>query len=174
MIKFHEPESREEYDALMAEVVSEADSTGERAALMDAKVADAIQAHRQWAMESEQAAKLDGYSRQIKDYLKRTRVVVALTEKRSITKPATVGTKQMTSAGKWVDVQLPLEVLTFDQLRQKRGEYLRQRKSYDDNIAVADRLLALEEMSPGAVTPADACAAIGTSLEDYLGEAQAS
>lgn len=170
MIKIAEPEARAEYMKLMAEVVSEAEGTGERARLMADKIHDAIQAQRSWAAGVQYAAEIDGYAAAVKVYLKRTRVVVLVDAEagRQIEKPRTIGAKRRDDEGKVVDLQLPLEVLTFDQVREKRREYLRQQKAYSDNVAVADRLLALEEMVPGSLTPADAAKSLGFSLDDYL------
>lgn len=169
MIKIDEPEARKEYEALMAEVVSEAESTGDRARLMAEKIHDAVQAHRTWAMTAQYSAEIDGYAAAIKTYLKRTRVIVLIDEgSRQVAKPRTIGAKKRGKAGEVVDLQLPMEALTFDQLREKRREYLIQKKAYTDNIAVTDRLLALEEMAPGCNTPAEAAKALGTTLDDYL------
>lgn len=169
MIKIAEPEARAEYERLMDEVVNEAETTGDRARLMADKIHDAIQAQRSWAMGVQYAAEIDGYAAAVKVYLKRKRVVVLVDDAgRQIEKPRTIGAKRRDGAGKVVDLQLPLEVLTFDQVREKRREYLAQQKAYTDNIAVADRLLALEEMAPGCSTPAAAAKALGTTLDDYL------
>lgn len=168
MIKIVEPDARREYETLMNEVIAEAESTGERARLMQAKINDAIQAHREWAMDVERTAALDGYSAAIKVHLKRTRVVVNVGGDRPAIKPRTIGTKRQGQDGKVIDLQLPFEVLTFDQLRHKRREYITQVQAYTDNLAFADRLLALEEMAPGSTTPAEAARMLGVILDDYL------
>lgn len=170
MIKVVEPEARREYEALMNEVLNEAEGTGDRARLMANKIADAIQAHRSWALTVQWDAQVTGYAAAVKTYLKRTRVVVNI-EDREVAKPRTIGVKRRDDEGNVVDLQLPLEVLTFDQVREKRAEYLRQQKAYTDNVAVADRLLALEDLAPGCKTPADAVAELGLTLEEYLAAA---
>lgn len=53
-------------------------------------------------------------------------------------------------------------------LVDKRREYLTQISAYTDNVAVADRLLALAEMAPGSNTPQEAAQALGISLDEYL------
>jgi hypothetical protein len=168
VIKISEPHARREYEQLMAEVVSEAEGTGDRARLMADKIHDAIQAQRSWAAGVQFAAEIDGYAAAVKAYLKRTRVVVIVDQDREISKPRTIGVKRRDKDGTVVDLQLPMEVLTFDQLREKRREYIRQLKAYTDNVAVADRLLALEEMAPGSSTPTEAAAQLGVTLDDYL------
>ena len=170
MIKIVEPEARREYEQMMAEVLAEAEGTGDRARLLANKVHDAIQAHRSWAQQVQWDAQVTGYAAAVKTYLKRTRVVVNIHD-REVSKPRTIGTKRRDEDGNVVDLQLPLEVLTFDQIREKRREYVRQVKAYTDNLAVADRLLALEEMAPGSATPAEAAKTLGTTLDDYLAAA---
>lgn len=167
MIKIEEPNARREYEAVLNEVLAEADGTGERARLMRLKISDAIQAHRDWASLVQRNAEIDGYAAAIKVHLKRTRVVVAI-EGRVISKPRTIGTRRQDESGKVVDLQLPFEVLTFDQIRRKRSEYLTQIRAYTDNLAVVDRLLALAEMAPGSNTPAEAAALLGVTVDDYL------
>jgi len=170
MIKIAEPNARREYEALLNAVIAEADGTGERVALMDRFMEDAIQAHRHWAVQVEGAARRNGYAAEIKTYLKRTRVVINLND-REISKPRTIGTRRESDDGKVIDLQLPFEVLTFDQIRDKRREYLTQINAYTDNLAVADRLLALAEMAPGSNTPAEAAKLLGIVLDEYLGMA---
>lgn len=174
MIKFHEPESRAEYDQMMAEVVAGADGTGERAALMATKVDDAIQAHRQWAMELEQAARLDGYAEETKRYLKRTRVVINVGEgekARKVSKARVIGAKRETATGKWVDVQLPFELLTWDDLTAKQVECQQQRQSYSDTLALLGRMFSLKAKMPDSHGPAEAAELLGIDLDDYLVEA---
>lgn len=167
MIKIVEPNARQEYETLLNEVIAQAESTGDRARLMQAKIEDAIQAQRDWAKAVERAAALDGYSQAIKTWLKRTRVVVNIND-REISKPRTIGTKRQDEDGQVVDLQLPFEILTFDQIRRKRREYLTSLNAYTDNLAVADRLLALAEMAPGSNTPAEAAKTLGITIDAYL------
>lgn len=172
MIKILEPNAREEYDALLAEVCDGAVSTSERVRLMVRLMHDAKQSHRDWAHAVDDGSLRDGYANEIKRYLKRTRVVVLMDDGRSVSKPATVGAKRVDEkTGKWFDAQLPLEVLTFDELRGKRIEYVTQANAYTDNIATADKLLALEYMAPGARTPDEAARKIGTTVAVYLAAA---
>ena len=170
MIKIVEPDARREYETLLNEVLVQAEGTGERARLMQQKIDDAVQAQREWASLVKRNAEIDGYAAAIKVHLKRTRVVVNIND-REVSKPRTIGTKRTDDAGKVIDLQLPFEVLTFDQIRDKRKEYLAQARAYSDNVAMTDRLLALEEMAPGHATPAEAARALGISLDDYLARA---
>lgn len=167
MIKLHDPDERREYEALLTAVLAEAEGTGERVAHMDALIEDAVQAQRQWATQVEESCRRVGYSNEIKDYLKRTRVVIAI-DTRKVSKPRTIGAKATTPGGKVIDLQLDFEVMTFDQLRDKRREYLKQITAYKDLLAFANRLLDLADAAPGTDTPQDAAQALGLDLEEYL------
>lgn len=167
MIKIHDPAERAEYEALLTAVLTEAESTGERVALMDSLIDDAVQAQRPWAVKVEETSRRVGYANEIKSYLKRTRVVLTIKD-REVSKPRTIGAKAKNEDGKVIDLQLPFEVLTFDQLRDKRREYLSQINAYTDNLAMADRLLALADAAPGTNTPSEAARVLGLNLDEYL------
>jgi hypothetical protein len=166
------PEERDEYDAMLAEIVTSATDSGERADLMEAKMRDAIQAQRFWANDAEYHACRVGYLAQIKSYLKRNRLLFSY-EGLLISRPRVVGTKSVSESGETVHIQALIETLTFDELRQKRLEYLRQIRAYDENLALVDRLLALADMCPEASSPIDALKMLDLTVEDYLGEAAA-
>jgi hypothetical protein len=160
------PEERAEYDEMVASIVQEADSTEARIDLYEAAVADAVQARRFWATDLDRDARRTGYREQIKGWLKRNRVLVNY-HGRVASKPRIVGTRRSSEAGEY-DVQALLDALTFDEIEAKRKEYLRQVRTYSDNVALMDRLLALRDMAPDAITPREACVALGLALEDYL------
>lgn len=166
------PEERAEYDAMLNEVVTSATDSGERADLMEEKMRDAIQAQRFWANDAEYHACRVGYHAQIKSYLKRNRLLF-WHDGTPISRPRVIGTKAINEVGETVHVQALIETLTFDELRQKRLDYLRQIRAYDENLALTDRLLALADLCPEATTPIEALKLLHLSVEDYLGEAAA-
>lgn len=65
------------------------------------------------------------------------------------------------------------DTATFDELRDKRREALRQVRTYSDTVALLDRLLALAELYPDASSVATALIEHGMSLDEYLGVAEA-
>lgn len=163
-------EDREQYDALVREVVESADATEDRIDLYEQGVADARQAHRFWANDVDRDARRTGYREQIKSWLKRNRVIVNIND-RKVSKPRVIGVKRTNDKGEQYDAQALFDVMTFDEIRAKRREWLRQVHAYNDNVALADRLLALEELAPSTATPQEACALLGTSLDLYLSQA---
>lgn len=164
------PAEREEYDSIVREVIETVDSTEARIDLYEQAVADAVQARRFWASDVDRDARRTGYREQIKSWLKRNRVIVNIGA-REVSKPRVIGVKRTDDEGQQYDAQALLDVMTFDELRAKRREWLRQVHAYNDNVALADRLLALQELAPTATTPQDACRLLGTSLDEYLGQA---
>lgn len=164
------PEDNAEFDALMQAVVSEATGTGDRVEAMACKIADARQAHRYWAGDIEREALRTGYAAQIKDWLKRNRVLFAW-HGQMLSKPRVIGRRATSSEGTTSFEQALVEAFTFDDLRIKKREYLEQVRAYTENIALIDRLLALADLVPGATTPVQACERLGVTVESWLGTA---
>lgn len=163
------PEARDEYEALMQRVVTEATGTKDRVDLMLHLIDRMLGTGQDWSEALYETALRTGLRHEIHNYLKRTRIVVNTRDGREVEKPQVIGVKRLDAeSGTWVDTQLPLEVLTFDEIRAKRQEYLTIRAAYDDSVALADKLLALEIMALGARTPEQACRRLGKSLADYL------
>ncbi len=169
MTRTWDPKWIAEYNTAMREVVANANGTGERVALWRTVIDDAIQAHRPWAHDVDRDARAVGDASEIKRWLKRHRVVIAIGG-RTVRKPRVIGTRRPTDDGVVVDLQLPFAVLTFDEIRNKRTAYLRQLAAYTDDVAVMDILLALSDMAPGTFTPQEAASSLGISLDEYLAE----
>lgn len=64
--------------------------------------------------------------------------------------------------------QTLFDLMTWDELRRKMAEFEGQRDGAQFNYDTIRKLLKLEQMVPGAAGPADACAALGITIEDYL------
>lgn len=170
--KVWSPEERAEYDAMLCEIVDATTDSGKRADLMEARMNDAIQAQRFWANDAEYHARRVGYLAQIKSFLKRNRLMFSH-DGGLVARPRVIGTRSVNELGETVHVQALIETLTFDELRQKRLDYLRQIRAYDENLALVDRMLALADMCPEAASPIEALVLLGLTVEDYLGEAAA-
>lgn len=166
------PEERDEYEALLFEVISEARQSGERVRLMEAKMADATQAHRAWVQDANRDALRTGYASQIKSYLKRNRVALSH-DGLILSRPRVIGTPKVTGEGKTFYEQALIELKTFDELRAKRSDYLAQIRAYDANVALIDKLLALADLAPGAGTPAEAALLLDIDIDEYLGGVEA-
>jgi len=170
-VKHWTNDERTEYSELLDGVLSEAETSRDRTALMVARVDDAIQAHRAWAREIAAEARQRGHASQWKSHAKKARVLVSYSGE-VLSKPRVIGVKRQKS-GQVIDQQALIEFLTFDELRAKRTAYVQQVKSYSESIALMDRLIALQEMSGAsdAETPDQAAARLGLTLDDYLGQA---
>lgn len=165
--KAWDPQAVAEYDALLQRVIEQADGTGERVDLAEKLLHDAGQAHRYWAHEVEREARRIGIASLVKNYLKRTRVLFA-TGNAKVEKPRVVGLQRVSDDGVTYAVQALYETATFDELREKRSEVLRQVKAYTDTAALIDRLLALADMYPDVGSVDEALSAHGMSLDEYL------
>lgn len=166
-MKHWTPEDVREWDSLLQEVVESAETTVERTDLMERLMDDAVNAHRPWANDMQRQCLRDGYARQWKAYMKRTRVIVA-TREATVEKPRVVGVKRLDEAGAKYDVQALYELLTFDEIRAKRRENLAQIKAYTDSVAVCDKYLALQSLAPEAATPAEAAKSLGIDIDEWL------
>lgn len=166
------PEERDEYEALLHEVISGARLTGDRVRLMETKMADAEQAHRPWVRDANREAVRTGYASQIKGYLKRNRVALSH-DGLILSRPRIIGTPKVSDSGQTYYEQALIELKTFDELRAKRSDYLAQIRAYDANVALIDKLLALADLAPTATTPAEAAAQLDIDLDEYLGGAEA-
>jgi len=166
-MKLANPDDRAEYDTIIRDACERADGTGWRVNLVAAGVADALQAHRPWATEIQEQAQLEGYSRDIKRWLKRARVLVVL-DGRRVSKPLVIGTRRSDDSGKEYDAQLPIVTLSFEEIRQQAKEAAQMAITYSDTRRFLDAVVALADRVPDAVTPADALLRLGISLDEWL------
>jgi len=162
-------EERAEYEVLMARVLAESEAMVERVDLMDQLVQDAVQAHRFWASEVEQESRRAGYAARIKRYEKERHTALVSYQGTLLTKPRVIGTTRRVE-GRAVAVQTLFDAMTWDELAAKRADYLVQIRAYDANVATIDRLLALRDLAPDAMTPEQAATAIGTTVDTWLGQ----
>jgi len=164
------PEEREEFEALLAEVVGASRETAARLDLMDELITDAIQAHRPWATEVARSARREGYAREIKRYQDRERVAVAY-DGRVLSVPAVQARKVVDDDGAVTYQRELLQFWTWGELKAKRQEAVKAATTYTEKIAHYDRLLMLADLAPESTTPAEAAAALGVDLGEWLGRA---
>lgn len=168
-------DERAEYDKLLAEVIAATNNTTARLDLFEAKLNDAIQAHRPWAREVEQYSVRIGLAKEIKAFQDRSRAMVAHNG-RVLNLPKVQSTLVRNEESGEVFYQRELiELWTWEQIADKRTEALKARQGYTEKVAHYDRLLALRDMCPEANTPAEAAKMLGLNLDEFLGvEAKAS
>ncbi len=71
------PEERDEYEALIAEIVNATTDTSERLDLFDDKLIDAVQAHRPWAVDVARSCRRYGLAKEITRFEARNRTFVS-------------------------------------------------------------------------------------------------
>lgn len=166
------PEERAEWEDLLEQVTQEAESTGDAVDMLKQLVRDAVQAQRFWANDVEDAALRTGLRSLVNAYKKRQRVLVSY-QGELLNKARAIGVKHVAEDGSTWHAQPLIDVMTWDQLREKRREYLTQIRAYTSNVAEMDQLLALQEICPGAATPQEACEQLGTTVDEYLKRGEA-
>lgn len=164
------PEWNSEYTEMMEEVIAETPNSAERIAAFLAKLHDAVQAQRQWAMLLDADIRRRGAGSEVSGYAKARvpRLPVAY-DGRLLTQDAVAGFKQTRASGEqWVAQQM-VAMVSWDELKAKRAEQLAMEHAYGVKVAMYDKLLALRDMAPRAANPAEACSILGMSIDDYLG-----
>lgn len=167
------PEEREEFEALLDEVVSSSRDTTERLNLADRLLNDAVQAHRPWAAEVQASCRREGLAREIKRHQDRQRVSVAY-DGRILSVPAVQARRVVATDGAVSYQRELIELWTWDQLIEKRTEAIRAKATYSDKVAHYDRLLALRVLAPESKSPDDAAQQLGIDLDYWLSGKEAS
>lgn len=161
------PEEREEFDALLADVVATSSDTTDRLNLADKLLTDAIQAHRPWASEVATSCRREGMAREIKRHQDRQRVAVAYNG-RVLSVPAVQARKVVDTDGAVSYQRELIELWTWAELLDKRAEAIRAQVTYSEKVAHYDRLLALRELAPASDSPAEAAEHLGIDLDSWL------
>jgi hypothetical protein len=129
---------------------------------------DALQAHRFWASDVDRQVRGRGIDNLLRAWQKaHTRVPVSH-DGRLLLVPREIGTARRTTAGAVRHEQRLFDYLTWDEIKAKRQEYLRQQRTYSDLVATLDKLLALADVVPQTANPAEAAEAIGITVENWL------
>jgi hypothetical protein len=158
-----------EYDDLVTEALRESTTAG-RTKVFLAGLDDATQAQRYWALDVTAEIRGEGASRILKREAAQRRPRVAVSDGGEIIgrMPREVGRRTRSIDGTLTHERGLFEVMTWDELREKRSELVRNMRALKVDVHGIDVLLALQERFPEAATPADACAYLGTSVEEYL------
>lgn len=162
------PEQRDEYEFLLAEVVNATTDTSERLDLFDDKLVDAIQAHRPWATDVARSCRRAGLAKEISRFEARNRALVSHDGK-LLSLPRVQARRVVTAAGEQTFQRELIEVWSWEQIQAKRAEVLQQQDTYSAKLAHYDRLLALRDKAPATGSPAEAAAALGVDLDEWLG-----
>ena len=161
----------QEHDDLRDEVFAQTTNATERGRLFVQGILDAEQAQRRWAKDLLNEMLVAGATAYLKQQQKGIETTTFATgDGRAVTKPRVVGVQVQDDSGDFHYDQLPLEVLTQQQIIRKRRETTTQIGSLADNVAVYDRLLALFAQAPKAKTCGEAARRLGTTVDAWLSE----
>ena len=155
------------FENLMGDALALDASTSVRANYFAERVDAAAASGQQWAVELAADAQARGFKNLYRAEARKGTVTVML-DGREVEKPSLVSVKKQNSEGVVFEQLAFFDTLTRQQVADKRLEYLKQRRAYDSNIAVMDKLAALMDAA-GADDVETACAFIGVSVEDWLG-----
>lgn len=160
---------RQEYAAACAEAWECGDSTRERGERFRALVADAVQAHRPWAVDLTLQFAQRGAQTELNSWRKSARPLAAVAhDGRLLSKTRVVGIQRHADDGARYVTQALFDFLTFAEIEKKIAEYATQVRAYGDNLDVARQLLKLRDLAPDAATPADAATRLGTTVDAWL------
>lgn len=166
------PEERDEYEDLIAEVVNTTTNTSDRLDLFEDKLIDAMQAQRPWAIDVARACRRYGLAKEITRFEGRSRTLVSHDGK-LMSQPRVQARRVVSASGEQTYQRELIEVWTWEQLAAKRAEVLQAQDSYSAKLGHYDRLLALRDKAPDTASPAEAAAALGLDLDEWLGSAAA-
>ena len=163
-------DDRDEFESMCNEAWDSGEATRDRIDAFLSMLRDAIQSHRPWAFEVEDEALRRGANALLNRWNKRSNQVAVSYRGKVISKPRVIGARRTDEAGNAYSTQSLFDFMSWDELRQKKNEYLVQLGAYTANVALIDRLLALYELAPSATNAADAATSIGTTVEAWIGQ----
>lgn len=162
---------KDEYEDLLAEICNATNDTRERLDLFEDKLTDAVQAHRQWALDVARQSRRAGLAKEITRFEDRNRALVSF-DGQLLSVPRTQSRKVVV-AGEVTYQRELITVWTWSQLAEKRDEVIKARRAYTAKVQQYDRLLALRILAPGSGSPAEAAEALGLDIDEYLGTTEA-
>jgi len=162
---------RDEYEDLLAEICNLTNDTSERLDLLEDKLTDAVQAHRQWALDVSRASRRAGLAKEITRFEDRNRALVSF-DGQLLSVPRTQSRK-VKVAGEVTYQRELIVVWTWDEIAEKREEVIKSARAYTVKVQQYDRLLALHVMAPEAKSPAEAAEHLGLDIDEYLGKSEA-
>ncbi len=154
---------QQEWDELLAQIPLDT-PTREAANRLGDLLSDAIQAQRPWARQKLNEALHSGLAKQWRSHVQKQRPKVK-------TKGATVkavGGIRRSKGGAPEYVQVPLDEMSFSELREHRAMHISNLRTLAANAKVVERLLALQDKCPKAKTPAEACQKLGLEPGDVM------
>jgi hypothetical protein len=130
----------------------------------------ALKAGKSWAEDVLSDWKRDGAERLLSREHTRLRPPVPVTRKGRLLGKARhpAGYKKRDDSGKRTYAQTLFDFLTWEQLREKAVEIQASMSSQSVRLAAIQKLLTLQLMVPDAANPAEACEALGMSIEEFL------
>jgi len=163
-----EPEWREEYDALLDEVVSVGTNTSARLNEFERLLNDAVQAHKPWARDVERTCIRAGLAKEVKAFQDRTRAAVSY-DGEVLSLPRVQSRRIIDHEGKATHDRALIELWSWSEIIAKRVEAKAAGVTSANRMAFYDKLLALRGLCPESASPQDAADRLGLDLDEFLG-----
>lgn len=162
-------DDRTEFDMLVDKALAIPSVAVRRSVFLDG-LETALEARKLWARDVFTDYQTWGTDRLLKaeQEKRRPRVPVSYRGRVIGKMPRTTGVRRRDGNGFLEHQRALIEYQTWDELRARRSEYAAQVRALEVDIAGIDRLLELEDLVPGASTPAEACEIRGTTVEEWL------
>lgn len=131
-------------------------------------LADAEQAHREWARHVVRSMIREGLRRRLTTLTKAEGVVLMAHDGKPVATTTRIGVKRRRSDGSTEHQIEALSVVTWPQLEEYLAMIEAQIAAGLVNREKANRLLSLRARFPESTGPADACSRLGMTVEDFL------
>jgi hypothetical protein len=161
------PEVSEDYEQVLRKVVESSASTSDRLDHFEDLLNDGIQAGILWALEIERSAPRDLLAKELRNFQNRSRAMVSYDGK-VLNLPRVQSARVRSESGRVYHQRELIELWPWEQIVAKRTEALKAMTTYTAKIAHYDKLLALRDACPIAISPSDAAIRLGVSLESWL------
>lgn len=155
-----------EHEALIREVLNEAEGNAARAALYREKIADGIQALRPWARDVEERVLTNGFEAFWKR-VSRQGVALVVRDGKASRKPRTWSLPRVSEDGERYTQDALIDAFTREDIMHKREEALKMLRSWDGTLTLYSALLDFLDKA-GADDIATAEAILGMSVDEWL------
>lgn len=161
-----DPQARAEYRDFMHDVCNASLDTGRRRnAIVDA-LPGLLQSHKYWVKDLERRIRYLGALEVLREFVRAERSRPAMSGGGQ--KSGVISLKFKAPTGETWNQLTVFELAPFEQIAEKRRDFLKSVRAYNENVAFLDKLLALREMVPAAGNPLEACEQLGIAIDDYI------
>ena len=172
-MKWMTPDERAEWHDTLDDANAHPGTTGERAEKLLSILAEKAMLGVGWIDETLKHLALHGAQRELKRRHKVASTVLVPFDTAVAIRSMRVGTRSNRSDGSSGFQQRLFEEMSWGEVREHAAMLQGQLRQLGMTISLDRRLLALEERYPDTVGPADACARLGVTVQQFLEQGEA-